>query len=133
MKKKQIPQDESALQGANIRELCYAVNEEGKYETGLSTGWDIKSDALKEAWVEIERRTEDALEKVKNGEASPILYFMEKRLMDVAILAAYTGFWKWTVKRHLKPKIFKRLSDKKLARYAEVFEISLDGLKSFPS
>jgi hypothetical protein len=50
--------------------------------------------------------------------------------MDVPIVAAYTGFWQWTVKRHLKPEVFRNLSDKKLARYAGVFDISVEELKN---
>ena len=55
-----------------------------------------------------------------------MLFFMERRLMDIGIVAGYTGFWKWQVKRHLKPAGFKKLSDKKLQRYAEAFNVSVD-------
>ena len=39
---------------------------------------------------------------VKKGEKSPIFYYMELRLMDLPILAAYTGFWQFNIKRHFK-------------------------------
>ena len=55
---------------------------------------------------------------------------MEKGLMDIGIVSAYTGFWKWTIKRHLKPGAFKNLSDKKLQRYANVFNVSVDDFKN---
>jgi hypothetical protein len=45
-------------------------------------------------------------------------------------VAAYTGFWKWQVKRHLKPAVFARLSEKKMKRYAEVFNVSVEDLKT---
>ena len=32
-----------------------------------------------------------------------MLFFMEYRLMDLSILSDYTGFWKWQIRRHLKP------------------------------
>ncbi len=133
MKKQDIPQDPSALNNVT-REVSYAVDESGQYTTGLSTGWSVKAEALDHAWHDIEKRVADAHEKVTRGEASPLLYFLEKKLMDIAIVASYTGFWKWQVKRHLRPSVFKRLPDKKLQRYADVFDISLDELKnSFPS
>lgn len=50
--------------------------------------------------------------------------------MDVSILAGYTGFWKWQVKKHLNPSIFKELSDRKLQKYAEVFNVTVDELKT---
>ncbi|HZZ76798.1 MAG TPA: hypothetical protein VFE04_12750, partial [Puia sp.] len=63
-------------------------------------------------------------------EASPVLFFMELRVMDVGIVAAYTGFWKWQVKRHLKYSVFQKLSPSKLAKYAELFEVSQEELKT---
>jgi hypothetical protein len=55
---------------------------------------------------------------------------MEYRLMDIGILSDYTGFWKWQIKRHLKPEVFKRLSEKKLQKYAEAFNVSAEDLKT---
>jgi len=129
MKKEDVPQDLSSL-GKITMEVCYALDNSGKYVTELSKGWDIKITALDTAWKDIEGRIANAREKVLNREASPILFFMERGLMDIGILADYTGFWKWQIKRHLKPGVFKKLSDKKLQRYAEVFNVSIDDFKN---
>jgi hypothetical protein len=129
MKAKDIPQDPSALD-KYTKEVCYAVNESGEYVTELSRGWEIKADALNVAWDDIAKRVEEAKLKVRNGEASPLLYYMELKLMDIDIVAAYTGIWKWRVKRHLKPKVFNKLSKKILEKYANVFEVSIVDLKS---
>ena len=129
MKKEEVPQDLSSL-GKITKEVCYATDNSGKYVTELSKGWEIKITALDAAWQDIEVRIAAARKKVVNGEASPLLFFMERGLMDVGILASYTGFWKWQIKRHLKPGVFKKLSEKKLQRYAEVFNISVDDLKN---
>ncbi len=71
-----------------------------------------------------------AREKVLRNEASPILFFMEKNIMDIGILASYTGFFKWQVKRHLKPAVFQHLSNKKLSKYAMVFNVTIEELKT---
>ena len=55
---------------------------------------------------------------------------MELRLMDPAIVAGYTGFWQWQIKRHLKPGPFSRLSQKGLQRYADAFNVSVEDLKT---
>src|ERR1700734_2803243 len=110
MKKEDVPQDLSSL-GKITKEVCYATDHSGKYTTELSRGWDIKITALDAAWDDIKDRITLAAEKCANNQASPILYFMERGLMDIGIVSAYTGFWKWQVKRHLKPSVFKRLSD----------------------
>jgi hypothetical protein len=129
MKKEDIPQDDGALNKLT-KEVCYVVDGSGKYVTGLISGWDVKKEALDVAWEDIAKRIETARQKVINKEASPVLFFMEYRLMDLATVAAYTGFWKWTVKRHLNPAVFAKLSDNKLKRYAEAFNTSIDDLKT---
>ena len=129
MKKEEIPQDDGALNKLT-KEVVYAVDSSGNYSTELSTGWDVKTKALDVAWEDIQQRIEDARKKVLNHEASPILYFIELRLMDIGILAAYTGFWKWTIRRHLKPSVFKKLSGKKLQQYADAFNVSVEELKT---
>jgi hypothetical protein len=130
MKKEELPQDESALK-AMTRELLYVKDKEGKYTTGLSTGWEVKKAALDNAWDDIKERVEAARIAVKNGEKSPIYYFMELRLMDFPVLSGYTGFWNFTIKRHMKPSVFKGLSDKKLGVYAKAFDITVEELKNF--
>ncbi len=130
MKKEELPQDDSALK-VMTRELCYVKDNDGKYTTGLSTGWDVKKQALDNAWEEINERVEEAKKAVRSGEKSPIHYFMELRLMDMPVLSGYTGFWGFNIKRHMKPDVFKSLSDKKLAIYAKAFDITIDELKNF--
>jgi hypothetical protein len=129
MKKEEIPQDDGALNKLT-KEVVYAVDGSGNYSTELSTGWDVKIKALDVAWEDIEHRIANARQKVLNNEASPILYFIELRLMDIGLVAAYTGFWKWTVKQHLRPAAFKKLSEKKLQQYADAFNVSMDELKT---
>ncbi len=129
MKKEDVPQDLGAL-GKITKEVCYATDDSGKYTTQLSDGWDVKATALDTAWQDVEERIAAAKQKVLNNEASPILFFMEKALMDTEILAGYTGFWQWQVKRHLKADVFKHLSVKKMQKYAEVFNVSIHDLKT---
>ena len=87
----------SAL-GKITKEVCYATDSSGKYVTELSNGWEVKIDALDVAWKDVQERIAAAKQKVLNNEASPLLFFMEYRLMDLGILSDYTGFWKWQIK-----------------------------------
>ena len=128
MKKENIPQDPGHLDKFT-KEVCYAVDSAGNYVTELSSGWEVKTTALDVAWQDIEQRIAAAKQKVLNREASPLLFFMELRLMDTGIVSAYTGFWKWQIKRHMKPAVFIKLSDKKLQQYAEAFNVSVKELK----
>jgi hypothetical protein len=129
MKKENVPQDLSSL-GKITKEVCYATDSSGKYVTELSKGWDVKINALDTAWDDIEARKAQAKQRVLNNEASPLLYFMECRLMNISLLSDYTGFWKWQIKRHLKPEIFKKLSDKELKKYAQAFNVEIEDIKT---
>jgi hypothetical protein len=69
-------------------------------------------------------------EKVLAGELSPIAFYMVINLMDVDILASYMGISRWRVKRHLKMRVFRKMKDDIIARYADIMGISPDQLKS---
>ena len=130
MKKQDLPQDPGALDKFT-REVCYVKNEDGKYETALSKGWEVKKQALDSAWEEVNERVEEARKAVANGEKSPVYYFMELRLMDLSVLSGYTGIFPFFIKRHFKPSVFKDLSERKLEKYARAFDITVSELKNF--
>lgn len=130
MKKEELPQDRSALQGYT-RELHYVKNEEGKFTTGLSSGWEVKASALENAWDDVHQQMDEAKELVLKGEKSPLYFLMIKNLMDISILSSYTGFWKIRLRRHFKPSVYKNLSDKVLLKYAEAFSMTLNEIKEF--
>lgn len=129
MKESEVPQDKSSLESSNFKELCYAVNDNGEYTTASSSGWTPKTIALNNAIQEINERVENAKKRVINKETSPIEYYMELHKMDVGILASYVGLWQWRVKRHFKPKVFQKLPQKIVQKYADIFEITVDQLK----
>ncbi|WP_333850642.1 hypothetical protein [Epilithonimonas sp.] len=131
MKKQDIPQDESNMQSANMTEILYVTDENDNYTTANSIGWEAKKAALDESMELIYERIEEARKNVANNIVSPIIYFMELNKMDLQVLAAYVDKWQWTVKRHAKPQIFKKLSDSTLKKYADAFGISVDELKNF--
>ena len=131
MKESEVPQDKSSIASVNMRELCYATDDNGNYTTALSTGWEPKTIALSNAIEDIKERTEAARQQVVNKEVSPIVYFMELSKMDVGILAGYVGMWQWRIKRHCKPSVFAGLSDKVLKKYADAFLITIEQLKNF--
>jgi hypothetical protein len=106
MKKENVPQDMGAL-GKVTKEVCYATDKDGKYTTELSTGWGVKTEALDVAWHDVEERIAKAKQKVLNVEASPLLFFMEYRLMDIG-----------------------RLSERKLQKYAEAFNVKVEDIKT---
>jgi len=132
MKDNEVPQDKSHLTSANMNDLCYVVDENGNYSTKQSSGWAPKTLALDKSLELIDERVKDIKQKVINKELSPIAYYMELNRMDLSVLAAYFGKWKWIVKRHFKPSNFDKLNAKSLNKYADIFNISMDELKEVP-
>lgn len=130
MKKEQVPQDDANMLEGKFREPCYVLDDEGKYTTVRSVGWEPKNIVMQDAWDEVNHRIEKVKQSVLNNEKSPIAYYMEKNLMDTKILASYVGLWRWTVKKHLKMKAFNKLDDTILLKYADTFDIKLETLKN---
>lgn len=131
MKKSEVPQDESPISKHGSNELLYAVDEDGKLKPMQSIGWEAKTAVQNQNIENLNQRVIDAMQAVKEGNSSPILYFMELNKMDWSTLAAYMGSWVFLIKRHQKPKVFQKLSHKTLTKYAETFGITVDELKNF--
>lgn len=131
MKKKDVPQDNEGIHEGKFRDLCYATDEKGNYTTVHSTGWSPKNTALLQAWELVNEKLDETKEKVLSGELSPLAFFMEQNVMTVKLLSQYTGISKWKVKRHIKPKYFKKLDDLILQKYADTLNITVQDLKQF--
>jgi hypothetical protein len=127
MKKDEVPQDNGLMDG-KFRDLCYALDENGKYVQVLSVGWEPKNIAMIQAWEVIKEQISEVRKQVKSGELSPLAFHMEKNLMDLHLLSEYSGFSKSTVKKHLTPEGFKKLKPKELEKYTAAFNITLDQL-----
>lgn len=128
MKKKEVPQDNEGLHESKFRDLCYAVDENGNYVTVHSTGWVPKNAAMQQAWEEIHEKVNVTRQRVLAGELSMLAYFMKKNIMDLKLLAQYTGIPKRKLKKHMKPGKFQTLDRKVLEKYAEVFNITIEEL-----
>ncbi|MEC5142360.1 hypothetical protein [Chitinophaga sp. 212800010-3] len=129
MKKEEVPQDGDNLHQGTFKQIMYAVDNSGNYVQVQSAGWEPENIALGQAWEEVNERVKQARARVEAGEISPVVYYMEKNLMDLPLLASYVGKFQWQVKRHMKPDVFKTLSPKMLQRYAEAFKISIEDLQ----
>ncbi|MDU2550706.1 MAG: hypothetical protein E7D01_07570 [Haemophilus parainfluenzae] len=124
----EIPQDDSKIFRGQ-KKVIYAT-QNGHYKTGTTTGWDTEAFVTEQAVEEFNQLTNEALDAVKRGEKSPLFYYMYRYRFDLQTLAQTTGFWQWQIKRHFKPQVFTRLSDKVLKMYAEAFGIKIMELKN---
>ena len=117
-------------------ELIYTYNRELHYSFEPGKGYTLKVDyhylgnqiIIKQSWDEAESRLKDISSKIREGHLSPIAFYMEKNLMELPMLSDYTGFMRWRIKRHLKPRIFSKLKHETLSKYASVFNIGVNEL-----
>ena len=130
MKKKEVPQDEALFDG--MSEVCYAVDESGRYVLAESAGWEPANIANLQAWEVIRDEIAAVLVKVRAGELSPLAYQMARHQMDPKLLSGYAGLYGWQVRRHMKPAAFAKLKPAQLARYAAIFKISAEELCRIP-
>ena len=129
MKREEVPQDGNNMHEGTFKQLFYATDDNGAYVPVTSVGWEPENVAMQQAWEEIHFKVEAARKRMLAGEVSPIVYYMEKTIMDLPLLASYVNKFKWQVKRHMKPAVFRKLSDNTLRKYAAAFKISLSELK----
>ena len=128
MKTKEVPQDDANMMRGKWKDPIYTLDEDGNYTTSYSLGWEVKNTVMQQAWDNINEKVEAIKQKVISGKLSPVAYYMEKNIMDVALLAKYMGLWRWTVKKHLKPKHFNKLPPETIEQYADIFNITPEQL-----
>ncbi|MBA3829730.1 MAG: hypothetical protein H0X33_12390 [Taibaiella sp.] len=127
-----VPQDPKDFkEGDKLHKLVYATDKDGKYVGVNSAGWEAENVAMKQAWDAVESDLLETKLKVISGELSPIAFFMQNCLMDIALVAKYVGKWQWQVRRHMKPEVFARLDNAVLNVYAQTFNISKEELINF--
>jgi len=131
MHKDDVPQDNNPiLMGA--RKAMYAKDDRGNYVVVPSNGWEAEETVTSLAVEDYELKRRDAFNRSSKGLTSPLEFHMYAKRLNIATLAQSTGIFKWRIRRHLKPKIFGRLQDKLLARYADAMGISTEQLRRLP-
>ena len=130
MKINEVPQDSKFFAQTVIRDVAYAIDDDGNYKTVISEGWEAKNDALDITWDDISEKCEAIRAKVLDGKLSPLAFHLEKNIMKIGLFAKYTGQTKRKVKKHLKPECFNKLNENILHKYAEVLRISINELKT---
>lgn len=131
MKKDEVPQyPNPLLQGE--RKAVYAVDDEGEITVVPTAGWEVEEVVTALAVDDFRIQADTALERARRGETSSLEYHMYACRMDLQTLAQSTGYSRWRVRRHLKPKIFARLSPAVLGRYADALGIDVEAMACLP-
>ncbi|MGL1930627.1 MAG: hypothetical protein OCC45_02575 [Desulfotalea sp.] len=131
MKIEDVPQ-ENGMIGEYGKEIAYATDSNGNYTLVHSEGWEVKNIVNDQAWDLIYTKIKKIHEQSLAEELSPLAFHMAFHQMDIGLLAKYVNRAVWRIKRHLKPKVFVKLSPAVLKQYADVFEIEVDQLVCVP-
>jgi len=132
MKVQEVPQDNSTIYRGEKRAV-YATSQDGEYGVVASSGWDAEEEATQQAVAELERLSDEAYEACLAGKASPLEFHMYSKRLDILSLSQATGLFQWRIKRHFRPEVFAKLSDKLLERYTDVMGISINEIKHLPN
>jgi hypothetical protein len=131
MKIEEVPQDQGMMND-DRREVCYAVDDRGRYTLVSSHGWEPKNVANDQAWEQIRKRVGAVIDQVKAGRRSPLAYHMAYHQMSLGLLARYMRLSRLRVWYHLRPQGYGRLAPALRRRYAEIFAIEPDALGRVP-
>jgi transposase-like protein len=129
MKKQDVPQDLYYFKDNVIRDLMYAVDENGQYTPVVSDGWSVKNDALGAVWDDIREECEKIHRRVLTKEIRPLAYHLKKSLQNVRLLSAYSGVPKRRKRKHLKYDEFMKSDAITLQKYADAMRITVEELK----
>lgn len=132
MKKTEVPQEQDSFYHGRQR-ACYATDEQGRYVVVASVGWGVENIVNGQANDEVREHIAATLVRVRAGEVSLLAYHMARRQMGLGMLAAYSGFSRLRIHWHLRPKVYARLPDKILQRYANALQLPLMEMRSLPS
>ncbi len=132
MKRDDVPQDGDDSTYGGHRKLLYAVDNDGHYQSVGSLGWSVEADATRDALGGIARDCRCAWQRAQAGDSAPLEYHMYACRMDLPLLAQAAGISRWRLRRHLRPAVFRRLSERVMLRYANALGMDVATLCQLP-
>ena len=132
MKEHDVPQ-QAARAYMGQRKALYAINEQGEYTIVPSAGWEAEEIVLLQAIEECDRLAADAHARAQSGLTGALEYHMCRQRMDLMVLAQSTGFFRWQVRRHLRPGAFAKLSAGQQQRYESALGLTVRELETLPA
>jgi hypothetical protein len=130
MKKSQVPQDDSFLEGH--QKAAYAVDEYGRYAIVPSRGWEPERVATSVALEAQDRALRQVWEQVASRRRSPLAYYMTLRQLTPALLGQYAGVSRWRVWWHLRPGGFRGMPPELKRRYSACLDVPFDRMSTLP-
>ena len=125
---KKLNEQQSYADFYKTEELFFYFDPEKGYMAKPGTHPESDRPFIVQSWENFAKRQEIARQNYYDGKASPLLYHMERMTMELSALTSMVGYPRWKVKRHFKPRVYKKLKRSVLERYASVFRITVEEL-----
>ncbi len=131
MRVNEVPQEINPILEGGCKAV-FARDDNGRMVTVPCSGWEVEAIVTQHAVDVLKQQAQAALAEAKAGRTSPLSYWMYQMRMDETVLAQSTGFWRWRVRRHLRPQHFAKLTAPTLQVYADALGMTVDRLKTLP-
>jgi hypothetical protein len=112
------------------QEVVLYVEKEDQSYGAMVTGSYAAKNYLDDYFSKQKNLEKELKDDLKNGKISPVYFFMKMQDMGIGDLAKRIGVSKRKLRKHFDPAGFKKLDEAMLQKYAVVFGISVDVLKS---
>jgi hypothetical protein len=129
---RELPPDEINRTLGGERKAVYSKNADGSIGLVPSKGNTTEEAVTRQALEEFQRQSRECRQRVKAGLASTLEYHMYEKRMDLTTLAQSSGIFRWRVRRHLRPDVFRKLKPALQTLYAEALGLSREELNTLP-
>lgn len=102
--------------------VLYVEKDDASYGP-METGSYMVKNYIDDFFEKRDNLQQDCLRRLKDGEISPVAYYMRLIEIGEADLASRVGVSRRKLRRHLTPKGFEKASLFVLERYADVFSV----------
>ncbi|MCK9398651.1 MAG: hypothetical protein M0Q51_01480 [Bacteroidales bacterium] len=116
------------IDSKNYEMILFAEKEDESYDAIKSGSYVVKH-FLSDFYLKKENLDKALHEELKEGNISPVFYYMLMQDMGPGDLARRVGISKRKLRKHFRPDVFAKLDDVTLQKYAIVFGITVEQIK----
>jgi hypothetical protein len=109
--------------------ILFAEKEDESYEA-IKCGSYLVSHYLSDFYGKKENLASALSEELKKGNISPVFYYMLMQDIGPGDLAKRVGISKRKLRKHFRPDVFAKLGSDVLQKYAIIFDVTVEEMKS---
>jgi hypothetical protein len=111
-------------------ELILFAEKDDKSYDAVKTGSFMVKNYLDDHLMKRENLEKELRAELNKGKISPVYYYMVYQDMGIGDLAGRVGISKRKLRKHFNPEVFARLDPAALEKYAMIFGVTVEEMKS---